>query len=325
MGDVLVFAEHKAGHFPKTTLIAVNAGIELGQKRGGGKAIAVIGGENIDAPAAELAKYGMSKVIALDDAGLAHYLADAYAQAIAALAKSLGVEYVLTTATAIGKDLMPRVAARLNAPMASEIVGIGDDGTLVRPMYAGNALATVEMEGAIKVVTVRATAFDSAKPAGNSASVEKGKPELDPAGLKMEFVAFNETKSDRPQLTEARIVVSGGRGLKSGDNFKAVLEPLVDEMGAAMGASRAAVDAGFVPNDLQVGQTGKVVAPELYVAVGISGAIQHLAGMKDSKTIVAINKDEEAPIFNVADYGLVADLFKAVPEMVEAVKKLKHS
>ena len=220
---------------------------------------------------------------------------------------------------------MPRLAARLNAPMASEIISINDDGTLVRPLYAGNALATVEIEGPLKVVSVRATAFDSAKPGDAAAPVEKVKPELDPAGLKMEFVSFNETKSDRPQLTEARIVVSGGRGLKSGENFKTVLEPLVDEMGAAMGASRAAVDAGFVPNDLQVGQTGKVVAPELYVAVGISGAIQHLAGMKDSKTIVAINKDEEAPIFNVADYGLVADLFKAVPEMVEALKKVKHS
>jgi electron transfer flavoprotein alpha subunit len=317
MADVLVFAEHMAGHFPKTTLVAVNAGIELAKKRGGGKCVAVIAGENLDGPAAELAKYGMTKVVALDDPKLA--------QALTALAKSLGVEYVLATATAMGKDLMPRVAARLNAPMASEIVSIGDDGTLVRPLYAGNALATVEMDGPLKVVSVRATAFDSAKPGDSAAPVEKATPELDPAGLKMQFVSFNETKSDRPQLTEARIVVSGGRGLKSGENFKTVLEPLVDEMGAAMGASRAAVDAGFVPNDLQVGQTGKVVAPELYVAVGISGAIQHLAGMKDSKTIVAINKDEEAPIFNVADYGLVADLFKAVPEMVEALKKVKHS
>jgi len=224
----------------------------------------------------------------------------------------------------MGKDLMPRIAARLDAPMASEIIAINDDGTFVRPMYAGNALATVELEGPVRVVTVRGTAFDAANPVGNSAPVEKVKADLDPAGLKMAFVGFNEIKSDRPQLTEARIIVSGGRGLKSGDNFKTVLEPLVDEIGAAMGASRAAVDAGFVPNDLQVGQTGKVVAPELYVAVGISGAIQHLAGMKDSKTIVAINKDEEAPIFSVADFGLVADLFKAVPEMTEELKKLKH-
>ena len=225
----------------------------------------------------------------------------------------------------MGKDLMPRLAARLGVAMASEVVTFGDDGTFIRPMYAGNALATVELTGPVKVVTVRATAFDSAKPAGAAAPVEKVAAKLDPASLKMEFVSFNETKSDRPQLTEARIVVSGGRGLKSGDNFKTVLEPLVDELGAAMGASRAAVDAGFVPNDLQVGQTGKVVAPELYVAVGISGAIQHLAGMKDSKVIVAINKDEEAPIFSVADYGVVADLFKAVPELAEELKKLKHS
>jgi electron transfer flavoprotein alpha subunit len=323
MGDVLVFAEHSGGHFPKTTLIAVNAGLELARKRGG-HAIAVVTGENADAPAAEIAKYGVSKVIALEDARLANDLADAAAQALAALAKSLNAETILATATAAGKDLMPRLAARLNAPMASEIIAINDDGTMIRPMYAGNVLAMVELEGPIRVVTVRGTAFDAAKPGDASAPVEKVKPELDPAGLKMQFVAFNAIKSDRPQLTEARIVVSGGRGLKSGENFKTVLEPLVDEMGAAMGASRAAVDAGFVPNDLQVGQTGKVVAPELYVAVGISGAIQHLAGMKDSKTIVAINKDEEAPIFSVADYGLVADLFKAVPEMAAELKKVKH-
>lgn len=323
MGDVLVFAEHSGGHFPKTTLIAVNAGLEMARKRSG-QAIAVVTGENADGPAAEIARYGVSKVIVLEDPRLANDLADATAQALAALAKRLNSETILATATAMGKDLMPRLAAKLNAPMASEIIAINDDGTMIRPMYAGNVLATIELEGPVRVVTVRGTAFDAAKPGDMAAPTEKITPELDPAGLKMEFVAFNAIKSDRPQLTEARIVVSGGRGLKSGENFKAVLEPLVDEMGAAMGASRAAVDAGFVPNDLQVGQTGKVVAPELYVAVGISGAIQHLAGMKDSKTIVAINKDEEAPIFGVADFGLVADLFKAVPEMVEELKKVKH-
>jgi electron transfer flavoprotein alpha subunit len=324
MADVLVIAEYQGDHFPKTTLVAVNAGLELARKRGG-NCLAVIAGEAVGAQAAELAKYGVAKVIALENPALKNYLADAWANALAALVKKLGAEYVLATATAIGKDLMPRIAARLDAPMASDVVAIGEDQTLTRPMYAGNALATIEMDGPVKVITVRATAFDAAQPSGSAAAVENIPAEIDAAALKMQFVSFNQTKSDRPQLTEARIVVSGGRGLRSGENFKTVLEPLVDELGAAMGASRAAVDAGFVPNDLQVGQTGKVVAPELYVAVGISGAIQHLAGMKDSKTIVAINKDPDAPIFTVADYGLVADLFKAVPEMVDEVKKLKHS
>ncbi|MGH7815179.1 MAG: electron transfer flavoprotein subunit alpha/FixB family protein [Candidatus Binataceae bacterium] len=324
MGDVIVFAEHQGGHFPKTTLVAVEAGMELAKKRGG-KAIVAVLGDAPEAAAGEIAKYGGSKVVALAHPALKNYLADAYAQALAALVKKEGAEFALATATAAGKDLFPRIAARLNAPMASEITAIDDGGTFVRPMYAGNAMATVELDGPIKVLTVRGTAFDAAKSAPSPAPVEKQAAEIDAGALKMEFVSFNATKSDRPQLTEARIVVSGGRGLKSGENFKTVLEPLVDELGAAMGASRAAVDAGFVPNDLQVGQTGKVVAPELYIAVGISGAIQHLAGMKDSKVIVAINKDEEAPIFTVADYGLVADLFKAVPEMAEEVKKLKHS
>ena len=324
MGDVLIFAEHQGGHFPKTTLVAVHAGLDLAKKRGG-KAIAVVAGDAPEAAAGEIAKYGVAKVIALAHPALKNYLADAHAQALAALAKKENAEFVLATATAMGKDLFPRLAARLGAPMASEITAISDDHTFVRPTYAGNVMATVELDGPIKVLTVRGTAFDAAKPGDAAAPVEKQNAEIDAGALKMEFVSFNATKSDRPQLTEARIIVSGGRGLKSGENFKTVLEPLVDEMGAAMGASRAAVDAGFVPNDLQVGQTGKVVAPELYIAVGISGAIQHLAGMKDSKVICAINKDEEAPIFAVADYGLVADLFKAVPEMAEEIKKLKHS
>jgi electron transfer flavoprotein alpha subunit len=324
MGDVLIFAEHQGGHFPKTTLTAIHAGLELAKKRGS-SAIAVVSGDAPEGAAAEIAKFGVAKVIALAHPALKNYLADAHAQALAALAKKENAEFVIATATAMGKDLFPRLAARLDAPMASEITAINDDHTFVRPMYAGNAMATVELEGPVKVLTVRGTAFDAAKPGDTAAPVEKQNAEIDTAALKMEFVSFNATKSDRPQLTEARIIVSGGRGLKSGENFKTVLEPLVDEMGAAMGASRAAVDAGFVPNDLQVGQTGKVVAPELYIAVGISGAIQHLAGMKDSKVICAINKDEEAPIFAVADYGLVADLFKAVPEMAEEIKKLKHS
>jgi electron transfer flavoprotein alpha subunit len=323
MGDVLVIAEHRNGRFPKTTLVAINAGLEMARKCSG-NCIAVALGDKVETVADELAKYGPSKVIRLEDPRLASTLADAAAQAVAALVKKIGAETVMATATAMSKDLMPRVAARLDAPMASEIIAINDDGSMVRPMYAGNVLATIELQGSVRVVTARSTAFDAAVLSGATAPVETVQAELDSASLKMEFVGFNEIKSDRPQLNEAKIVVSGGRGLRSGDNFKTVLEPLVDELGAAMGASRAAVDAGFVPNDLQVGQTGKVVAPELYVAVGISGAIQHLAGMKDSKTIVAINKDEEAPIFSVADFGLVADLFKAVPEMTEELKKMKH-
>jgi electron transfer flavoprotein alpha subunit len=231
---------------------------------------------------------------------------------------------VVAAATAVGKDLLPRVAARIGAGMASEITAIVDASTFKRPMYAGNAIATVKIESTPRVVSVRTTAFDAAAK-GTAGAVEKLGITPDSNNTKMQFVEFAETKSDRPVLTEARIVCSGGRGLKNGENFTIYLEPLCDALGAAMGASRAAVDAGFVPNDLQVGQTGKVVAPQLYIAVGISGAIQHLAGMKDSKVIVAINKDEEAPIFQISDYGLVADLFKAVPELTEEVKKLKHS
>ena len=230
---------------------------------------------------------------------------------------------LLAASTAVGKDLLPRTAGLLGVGMASDVVRFCDDGTMERPMYAGNTVATIELIDDIKVVSVRNTAFDAAQTEG-TAPIEQVSVSFDESTTTMRFVEFNETKSDRPNLTEAGIVVSGGRGLKSGENFTTYIEPLVDELNAAMGASRAAVDAGFVPNDLQVGQTGKVVAPDLYIAVGISGAIQHLAGMKDSKVIVAVNKDPDAPIFNVADYGLVADLFKAVPELTEAVKKTKE-
>ena len=290
----------------------------------GGECHAAVLGSGIDDLASELAEYGVKKVYAVDHATLEHYVADSHTEALAQLAKEKGLEVIVGTATAIGKDVLPRLASRLDAGMASEVVAFGADGTFERPMYAGNAVATISIESPAKVVSVRATAFDPATKA-DKGEVEKVTPNIDAGSLKMKFVSFNETKSDRPALTEASVVVSGGRGLKNGENFTTVLEPLVDAMGAAMGASRAAVDAGFVPNDLQVGQTGKVVAPELYIAVGISGAIQHLAGMKDSKVIVAINKDEEAPIFQVADYGLVADLFNAVPELTDEVKKLKSA
>lgn len=320
MSNVLVFAEHQHSKLPKTTLVALKAGADLAATTGG-KCYAAVLGSSLDALANEIAEYGVTTVFVVEGAALEHYVADAYAQALAALAQGKGCDTVLATATAIGKDLLPRVAIRMDAALVSDLTAINADGTFERAMYAGNVLATVAVETPNRVLSVRATAFDAATK-GSKGTVEKANATVD--GSKMKFVGFNETKSDRPSLTEARIVVSGGRGLKNGENFTTVLEPLVDAMGAAMGASRAAVDAGFVPNDLQVGQTGKVVAPELYIAVGISGAIQHLAGMKDSKVIVAINKDGEAPIFQVADYGLVADLFKAVPEMKDEITKLKR-
>ena len=320
MSNVLVVAEHLHGKFPKTTLVGLTAGKTLAEKSGG-KALAIVLGKDVDGLASELASYGVD-VVAVDGPQFEHYVADAYTAAIADVVKQKSVEDVVATATALGKDLLPRLAARLGAGMVSDISGIVDGTTFVRPMWAGNLFATVKVEAGPRVISVRGTAFEPAAK-GGSGAVEKASASAGEG--KTKFVEFAETKSDRPVLTEASIVCSGGRGLKNGENFTTYLEPLCDALGAAMGASRAAVDAGYVPNDLQVGQTGKVVAPKLYIAVGISGAIQHLAGMKDSKVIVAINKDEEAPIFQVADYGLVADLFKAVPELTEEVKKLKAS
>jgi electron transfer flavoprotein alpha subunit len=292
MSKVLVFAEHQHNKFSKIALVAVRAGQVIAEKTGGECHAAVLG-SGIEALANEMADYGVKTVYAVDDPALEHYTADAYAQALANVAREKGCDVIVATASAVGKDLLPRVAVRLNGGVACDITGVNDDGTFERPMYAGNAIATIAIDRPVKVVTVRATAFDAAAKSVKAA-VEKVAGGIDRNALRMKFV------------------------------FTTVLEPLVDAMGAAMGASRAAVDAGFVPNDLQVGQTGKVVAPELYIAVGISGAIQHLAGMKDSKVIVAINKDEEAPIFQVADYGLVGDLFKIVPEMKEEIEKLKH-
>ena len=322
MGNVLVVLEHLHGKFPKTTLVGVAAAKDLAGKAGG-KVVGLVLGQGVDALANEAADYGID-VVAVDGAPFAHDVADAYTAAIAEVVKSKGVDTVGAGATAVGKDLLPRVAARLGAGMASDITAIVDATTFKRLMWAGNVIATVQLPATPRVVSVRGTAFDAATKGGKGA-VEKASIAPGANDTKTQFVEFAETKSDRPVLTEASIVCSGGRGLKNGENFTTYLEPLCDALGAAMGASRAAVDAGFVPNDLQVGQTGKVVAPTLYIAVGISGAIQHLAGMKDSKVIVAINKDEEAPIFQISDYGLVADLFKAVPELTEAVKKLKHA
>ncbi|MEK9922734.1 MAG: FAD-binding protein [Rhodospirillales bacterium] len=263
---------------------------------------------------------GVAKVLKADDAAYANGLAENVASLVKNVASSYS--HVLVGATSFGKNVMPRASALLDVQQISEITDVIDADTFVRPIYAGNALATVKSSDAIKLITVRATAFDAAASEGGSASVEDVASAGD-TGLSV-FNGRELTKSERPELTQAGIIVSGGRGMGSGENF-AILEELADKLGAAVGASRAAVDAGFVPNDYQVGQTGKVVAPELYIAVGISGAIQHLAGMKDSKVIVAINKDEEAPIFSVADYGLVGDLFKSVPELTSEIETRKSA
>ena len=261
---------------------------------------------------------GVKKVLVADAPHYANQLAENVAALVVSLAG--GYSHILAPATAAGKNTLPRVAALLDVAQISDVIKIDSVNTFVRPIYAGNVLATVQSKDAVKVMTVRGTAFSAAIATGGLANVEAVAPVAD-AGLSS-FIGQQLTKSDRPELTAARIIVSGGRGMGNGDNFK-LLEDVADKLGAAVGASRAAVDAGFVPNDYQVGQTGKVVAPDLYVAVGISGAIQHLAGMKDSKVIVAINKDEEAPIFQVADYGLVADLFVAIPELSRELDQIK--
>ena len=315
MSNVLIVAEQQRGHLKKATLHAIAAGQAIAARSGGQVHVALLG-KGVGAIATELAGHGVT-VHAADAAGLEHYVAETFAPVVAEIAKGAGATYVGAAATAFGKDLVPRVAAKLGAACATEVLGLGGSGpavTFLRPMWAGNVLAEVDLATPVKAFTVRPTEFPAAQKGG--AGEVKAVAVAD-AALPTRFVEFKEVKSERPELTEARVVVAGGRGTKG--DFKE-LEGLADDLGAALGASRAAVDAGWVPNDWQVGQTGKVVAPELYVAAGISGAIQHLAGMKGSKVIVAINKDVEAPIFQLADYGLVADLFKAVPELREKIK-----
>lgn len=308
----LVIAEHDNKALNVATLHAVTAATQLG-----GEVHMLVAGENAGPVAEAAAKVaGVSKVLHADAPVYGYWLAENVAPLVVELAASY--DHLLATATTTGKNLMPRVAALMDVAQISEIIEVVSADTFVRPIYAGNVLATVQSADEKKVITVRGTAFDAAEAEGGSASVESV-ASGDDAGLSS-FVSQELSKSDRPELTSARIVVSGGRGMGSGENF-AILESLADKLGAAVGASRAAVDAGFVPNDYQVGQTGKIVAPDLYIAVGISGAIQHLAGMKDSKVIVAINKDEEAPIFQVADYGLVGDLFEAVPALEAEIQK----
>jgi electron transfer flavoprotein alpha subunit len=310
---VLVLAEHDNNRVKKATLNTIAAAQKLGAD-----IHVLVAGHNAAAAAKEASQAaGVKKVLHADAPHLGEFLAENVAALIVSLAK--GYSHILAPATSTGKDVMPRAAALLDVQQISDISAIESADTFVRPIYAGNALATVKSKDALKVITVRTTAFDAVAPTGGSAQIESIAAPGD-SGLSA-FVSREVSKSERPELTAAKIIVSGGRGMGSGENFTKVLEPLADKLGAAMGASRAAVDAGFVPNDWQVGQTGKIVAPDLYVAVGISGAIQHLAGMKDSRVIVAINKDEEAPIFQVADYGIVGDLFQVVPSVVEELKK----
>jgi electron transfer flavoprotein alpha subunit len=304
----LVIAEHDNASLKGVTLNTVTAAAQCGAE-----VHVLVAGSGCGAVAEQAAKIaGVSKVLVADAPHFADGLAENVAEQILAVAGSYS--HILAPASAYGKNILPRVAANLDVAQISEITKVDGPDTFERPIYAGNAIATVQSGDKVKVITVRGTGFDAAAAEGGSAAVESVSSVADSG--KSSFVGRELAKSDRPELTGAKIVVSGGRGMGSGDNFK-ILEPLADKLGAAMGASRAAVDAGYVPNDWQVGQTGKIVAPTLYIAVGISGAIQHLAGMKDSKTIVAINKDPEAPIFSVADYGIVGDLFEVVPALVK--------
>ena len=304
----LVIAEHDNASLKGSTHHTVTAALQCG-----GDVHVLVAGSNAAAAAAAAAQIaGVSKVIVADAVHFADGLAENISEQVLALAGSYS--HILAPATAYGKNILPRVAAKLDVAQISEITKVNSPDTFERPIYAGNAIATVQSSDKVKLITVRSTGFDAAAASGGSAATETVAAVADSG--KSVFVGRELAKSDRPELTAAKVIVSGGRGMGSGEAFK-VLEPLADKLGAAMGASRAAVDAGFVPNDWQVGQTGKIVAPSLYIAVGISGAIQHLAGMKDSKTIVAINKDPEAPIFAVADYGIVGDLFEIVPQLVK--------
>lgn len=306
--SILVVAEHDNAQLKGATLSTVAAAAAIG-----GDITILVAGQDCDGAAQQAsAVAGVAKVLSADNAAYGHQLAENVSGLVAEVAADY--DYVLAPATTGGKNFLPRVAALLDVQMISEISAVINGDTFERPIYAGNIIATVQSSDAKKVISVRTTAFDAVAATGGSASVE-ALASVHDAGISS-FVSEEIVKSDRPELTSASVVVSGGRGMQNGENFK-LIEAVADKLSAAMGASRAAVDAGFVPNDMQVGQTGKIVAPELYIAVGISGAIQHLAGMKDSKVIVAINKDEDAPIFQVADYGLVADLFTVLPELAE--------
>jgi electron transfer flavoprotein alpha subunit len=306
--SVLLLVEHDGKSIKDATLAAATAAAKLGDVH------ALVAGNGVGPVGDAAAKIaGVAKVLVADAAHLDHELAENIAPVATKLME--GYDAFVAPATTFGKNIAPRVAALIDVMQVSDVIGIEDSSTFVRPIYAGNAIATVKSNDSKKVITVRGTAFDKAAADGGSAPVEKVDAGQPSGGS--EFVSMDASESERPELTSAKVIVSGGRAFGSSEQFHALLDPLADKLGAAVGASRAAVDAGYAPNDYQVGQTGKIVAPQVYIAIGISGAIQHLAGMKDSKTIVAINKDEEAPIFQVADIGLVGDLFKIVPELTE--------
>jgi electron transfer flavoprotein alpha subunit len=323
MGSVVAFCEFTSSQLRSSALSNL-AFARLAAQAHGGDVVALLVGAGAVAAGPEAAKYA-PKVVVVDDAALAHYLAETYAPIVAEVARAEGATLVSATATSTGKDLAPRVAALLDAGMASDVARLAGKDTFVRPILAGNAYSTVKIATPIIVATPRQSEFEAAAPLATPGTVTTraaGTPGGTINALGAEFVRIDAQKSDRPELSDAKVVVSGGRGMKTGENFK-VLEELADLLGAAMGASRAATDAGMVPADWQVGQTGKIVAPNLYFAVAISGAIQHLAGMKGSKTIVAINKNKDEPIFQVADYGIVAEWEKAIPELIAEIKKLK--
>ena len=317
MSNVLILIEHSAGQPKKLSLNAITFGQQLSAQSGGSLNLLLVG-ENAGEAAQAVQSYGAEKVFVIDDPSMHHYLAESYTVALSAAAEACGATSIAGASSSLSKDLFPRLAVRLNAAMASDVLEVIDAKTFKRPMWAGDVIATVELKSERQICTVRTTEFD-APATGSEASIETLSVNVDLEQLNTSFVDLKEIKSERPDATVANVVVSGGRGVKSPDGFK-VVEELADSLNAGLGASRAVCDAGWVPNDLQIGQTGKIVAPDLYFALGISGAIQHVAGMKGSKVIVAINKDPEAPIFQVADYGLVADLFDAVPQIIESIK-----
>ncbi len=320
---ILVLIEQSGGEISKTAAITIGAALKAKEAHGyAGVTGVIIGQDGVQAAAEKAARFGLAEVVTVSSVACANYLALPFAQVLVQVIDALKPKLVLAAATSMGKDLLPRLAAKYNAGQASDVVQFLPERGYQRLMYAGNIVADIELSGDLHFATVRTTAFDVPTFAAAPSPVRALAIEVasDP---RQQFVSFETVKSERPELTSADIVVSGGRAMKSAENFETYIAPLADALGAAIGASRAAVDSGYAPNDWQVGQTGKVVAPALYIAVGISGAIQHLAGMKDSKTIVAINKDPEAPIFEIADYGLVADLYQAIPELTAAVKRVK--